>query len=201
MLSFRGTIEMSHFWPLTGKINTGKGLEWEGWFPFTRSIPALNELPPYPAPMTADVITLGWRERLVLPQLGIASLKAKLDTGARSSALHVDDLESFERDGETWLRFVVGTGPRQRIAVHCEAQAFDRRGVRDTGGRLTERWFIRSEVWLAGQRFTVDINLTDRRHMLFPMLLGRTALVGRFAVDPALSYTQPRPVLAVAEAS
>lgn len=148
-----------------------------------------------------DVITLGWRERLALPQLGIATLKVKLDTGARSSALHVDDLENFERDGQTWLRFVVGTGPRERIPVHCEAPALDRRRVRDTGGRHTERWFIRSEVFLAGQRFDVDINLTDRRHMLFPMLLGRTALLGRFAVDPALSYTQPRPHLAMAEAS
>jgi hypothetical protein len=151
--------------------------------------------------MTPDVITLGWRERLALPELGIASLKVKLDTGARSSSLHVDALESFERDGEIWLRFVVGTGPRQRVAVPCEARAHDRRRVRDTGGKHTERWFIRSEVMLAGQRFSVDINLTDRRHMLFPMLLGRTALLGRFAVDPALSYTQPRPVPAVVEAS
>ena len=66
----------------------------------------------------------------------------------------------------------------------------------DTGGRRTLRWFIRTDVVLAGERFAVDINLTDRRHMLFPMLLGRSALHGRFAVDPALSYTQPRPIRA-----
>jgi hypothetical protein len=142
--------------------------------------------------MMADVITLGWRERLALPELGIASLKAKLDTGARSSSLHVETLESFERDGATWLRFTVRTGRRHHVDVQCEAPAVDRRIVTDTGGRRTERWFIRSEILLAGQRFTIDINLTDRRHMLFPMLLGRTALLGRFAVDPALSYTQPR---------
>ncbi|MFC4765293.1 ATP-dependent zinc protease family protein [Dyella koreensis] len=147
----------------------------------------------------ADVITLGWRERLALPELGIATLKAKLDTGARSSSLHVDTLDSFERDGAIWLRFTVSTGRKHRLSVQCEAPALDRRVVTDTGGRRTERWFIRSEVSLAGQRFSVDINLTDRRHMLFPMLLGRTALLGRFAVDPALSYTQPRALPAVTD--
>jgi hypothetical protein len=141
----------------------------------------------------ADVITLGWRERLALPQFGIASLKVKLDTGARSSSLHVDELQTFERDGATWLRFAVGLGRRSVRQVHCEARACDRRVVVDTGGGRSERWFIRTEVMLAGERFEVDMNLTDRRHMLFPMLLGRTALMGRFSVDPSLSYTLPRP--------
>ncbi len=139
-----------------------------------------------------DLITLGWRERLALPQLGIGLLKAKLDTGARSSSLHVDTLESFQHEGATWLRFSIHVGRRQPVDVRCEAPALDRRTVTDTGGRRTERWFIRSEVQLAGQTFDVDINLTDRRHMLFPLLLGRSALNGRFAVDPSLSYTQPR---------
>jgi hypothetical protein len=141
----------------------------------------------------ADVITLGWRERLALPQFGIPALKAKLDTGARSSSLHVDELETFTRDGDTWLRFVVGLGRRSAHKMQCEAQALDRRVVVDTGGGRSERWFIRTEVMLAGERFEVDMNLTDRRHMLFPMLLGRTALMGRFMVNPALSYTLPRP--------
>jgi hypothetical protein len=151
--------------------------------------------------ITAGLITLGWRERLALPQLGIDLLKAKLDTGARSSSLHVDTLEEFQRDGATWLRFTMHVGRRQPVYVSCEAPALDRRAVTDTGGRRTERWFIRSEVQLAGQRFSVDINLTDRRHMLFPLLLGRSALSGRFAVDPARSYTQPRPLLVAPDIS
>ena len=145
--------------------------------------------------INTDLVTLGWRERLALPQLGIGMLKAKLDTGARSSSLHVDTLEAFQRDGVTWLRFTMHVGRRQPVHVCCEAPALDRRAVTDTGGRRTERWFIRSDVQLAGQHFSVDINLTDRRHMLFPLLLGRTALSGRFAVDPARSYTQSRPLL------
>jgi len=148
----------------------------------------------------AEVITLGWRERLALPDLGIQSLKAKLDTGARSSALHVEELETFERDGATWLRFVVRTGRgHHRVGRQCEAPAHDRRVVTDTGGRRTERWFIRTSLVLAGRSFSVDVNLTDRTHMLFPMLLGRTALHGRFAVDPALSYTLPRHPLAATD--
>ncbi len=149
--------------------------------------------------ITAAPLTLGWRERLALPQLGIDMLKAKLDTGARSSSLHVDTLEDFQRDGVTWLRFTMHVGRRQPLDVTCEVLALDRRAVTDTGGRRTERWFIRSEVQLAGQSFHVDINLTDRRHMLFPLLLGRSALMGRFSVDPALSYTQSRPAPVVAD--
>jgi hypothetical protein len=144
----------------------------------------------------ADLIILGWRERLALPQLGIGMLKAKLDTGARSSSLHVDTLEDFQQNGSTWLRFTMHVGRRLSAAVCCETPALDRRVVTDTGGRRTERWFIRSAVQLAGQSFDIDLNLTDRRHMLFPLLLGRSALLGRFAVDPARSYTQSRPLLA-----
>jgi hypothetical protein len=143
----------------------------------------------------ADLITLGWRERLALPELGISMLKAKLDTGARSSSLHVDTLESFRRDDVTWLRFTMHTSRRQPADVCCEVPALDRRTVTDTGGRRTERWFIRTQVQLAGQCFSIDINLTDRRHMLFPLLLGRSALTGRFVVDTAISYTQSRPQL------
>ena len=145
------------------------------------------------ATVTADPLVLGWREWVVLPQLGLGPLKAKLDTGARSSSMHVDTLEEFQRDGAHWLRFTVRLGRREPREICCEAPSTDRRTVTDTGGRRTERWFIRTRVLLAGQMFDIDINLTNRRHMLFPMLLGRTALIRRFAIDPAQSYTQARP--------
>jgi hypothetical protein len=146
-------------------------------------------------------IILGWRERLALPELGIGLLKAKLDTGARSSSLHVDTLETFQRSGDTWLRFSLSIRRRLALEISCEAPAIDRRTVTDTGGRRTQRWFIRTQVTLAGQSFSVDVNLTDRRHMLFPLLLGRSALMGRFAVDPALSYTQSRSAVAATDFS
>lgn len=139
------------------------------------------------------LLVLGWREWLVLPQLGIGPLRAKLDTGARSSSLHVDTLEEFQRDGVHWLRFTLRLGRRQPREVCCEAPSTDRRTVTDTGGRRTERWFIRTGVQLAGLAFDMDVNLTDRRHMLFPLLLGRCALRGRFVVDASRSHSQPRP--------
>jgi hypothetical protein len=137
-----------------------------------------------------DVITLGWRERLALPSLGVPVLKAKLDTGARSSSLHVEWLEVDERADGTWLRFQVRTTRKGGVSEPCEAKAIGQRAVTDSGGHSTTRWFIEAEIELAGERFTAEVNLTDRRHMLFPLLLGRTALHGRFQVDPSLSYSQ-----------
>ena len=144
--------------------------------------------------MIADnPLILGWRERVALPQFGIASLKAKLDSGARSSALHVETLEEFPRDGATWLRFALRVGRRNVRHAQCEARAHDRRAVTDSGGKVGERWFIVTDIALAGVVLRAEVSLTDRRGMLFPMLLGRTALAGRFVIDPALSYTLVRP--------
>lgn len=138
-----------------------------------------------------DLITIGWRERLSLPDLGL-DLKAKIDTGARTSALHVAWLEEFTRDGRTWLRFAVDTARRKSSLRVCEALALDRRDVTDSGGHKTARWFIRSTISLARGHFDAEINLTDRENMLFPMLLGRSALCGRFQVDPECSYVHAR---------
>ena len=136
---------------------------------------------------------IGWREWLALPRLGLDALKVKIDTGARSSSLHVDAIEEFQRDGVTWLRFEVMTGRRGASSARCEAPAFDRREVTDSGGHITSRWFIHTAVRMAGVEWECEINLTNRRNMLFPMLLGRTALGGRFRVDPQLSFACGRP--------
>lgn len=145
--------------------------------------------------LPSDRIVLGWREWIALPQLGIAAIKAKIDSGARTSALHVDALEEYEQDGRRWLRFVVPTGRRNAIPVACAAPAVDRRAVSDSGGHVTTRWFIRTEFALAGRRWQAEINLTSRRNMLFPLLLGRNAL-GGFVVDPGAAYLHGRPTAA-----
>ena len=148
-------------------------------------------------PMLAEPTILGWREWLALPSLGIGPIKAKLDSGARTSSLCVCALETFERAGRLCVRFDVR--PRRRGGpVACEAPVVDRRPVTDSGGHTAERWFIRTEIALAGERFQTDINLTDRRAMLFPLLLGRSALGGRFRIDPALSYTHAKPLSLIA---
>ena len=108
-------------------------------------------------------------------------MKAKIDTGARTSALHVSTLEEFERDGRTWLRFTVDTTRGKSALRQCEALAMDRRDVTDSGGHTTARWFIRSTISIARLHFDAEINLSDQSgNMLFPMLLGRSALCGRF---------------------
>lgn len=132
---------------------------------------------------------VGWREWLALPSLGVARIKAKVDSGARSSALHVVWQERFHVDGAPWVRFAVESDGPGSASVECAAPIIDERNVTDSGGHTTRRPFIRTEACLGDFCWPIEINLTDRRHMLFPMLLGRTAMQQqRLLVDPALSY-------------
>ncbi len=140
-----------------------------------------------------DPVLLGWREWLSLPALGIVAVRAKVDSGARSSALHVQGQEVFMRDGHEFVRFVLDTGMDGQAPQPAEAAVIDRRQVTDSGGHTTERVFIQTRLRLAGQEWEAEVNLTHRRNMLFPMLLGRTALAGRFLVDPASSFRQGDP--------
>jgi len=136
---------------------------------------------------------LGWREWVSLPQLGIGAIKAKLDSGARSSSLSVEGLETFDFGGRLHVRFGVRARRRGTRVVACAAPVLDRRVVTDSGGNREARWFIAGEIVVGGTRIDVEMNLTDRRAMLFPLLLGRSALAGRFRIDCALSYTLARP--------
>jgi hypothetical protein len=129
----------------------------------------------------------GWREWLALPDLGIPAIRAKLDTGARSSALHVDAMELFGRGGRRFVRFSLRPGP-DLAPVEKEAEVVDIRPVTDSGGRRRERPFILTTLQVAGSRWPIEINLTSRADMLFPMLLGRTAMARRLLVDPARSF-------------
>lgn len=138
----------------------------------------------------APVVTriVGWREWLALPELGVVAIKAKIDSGARSSALHVTRQERFEKDGRPWIRFAVESDGPGSVCAETEAEIIDERNVTDSGGHTTRRPFIRTQVRLGDQTWPIEVNLADRRHMLFPMLFGRTAMTGRLVVDPARSF-------------
>ena len=139
------------------------------------------------------MIELGWREWAVLPDLGLPRMRAKIDTGARTSALHVDASWRFAEGGAPWVGFRVRCGKRRVRMVEAAAPLFDEREVVDSGGHRGLRPFLHTTLWLAGQARPVEINLTDRGGMLFPLLVGRTALGGAFTVDPARSFLHPRP--------
>lgn len=143
-------------------------------------------------PIDSGPLLVGWREWLALPALGVHALKAKVDTGARSSALHVENLEIDQSDGQWRARFWLPPGPHLS-PIHIDTPVTDFRQVTDSGGRSSRRPFIRTLAELAGRRWPIEMNLTQRTHMLFPMLLGRTAIAGRFQVDPALSYLHGQP--------
>lgn len=136
--------------------------------------------------------TIGWREWLGLPDLGLPAIRAKVDTGARTSALHVEYSEVELRDGVEWVRFGMRAKRLGRVR-DCAAIVTDRREVTDSSGNRTLRLFIRTTVQLGSQCYPIELNLTRRHEMLFPMLLGRTALAGRWTIDPAGSFLQGRP--------
>ncbi|MEM8712013.1 MAG: RimK/LysX family protein [Planctomycetota bacterium] len=136
-----------------------------------------------------DLPVIGWREWLALPRLGIPKIKAKVDTGARSSALHAFGIERGRAEGRDRIAFY--THPRQRgdgPGISCSADLLDVRTVRSSNGAEEKRYFIRTLARLHGLEWSIELTLAERTDMSFRMLLGREAIRGRFLVDTGRSF-------------
>lgn len=140
---------------------------------------------------------LGWREWFALPALGIDLIKAKIDTGARSSALHTETIELYQKNDENWLMFTVQSRQNQNDKIiECHAPIKDRRLVSDSGGHKQRRYVIETHLLCGQHLIQAEITLTNRDSMRFPMLLGRTALHKRqVLINPNESYLQGKPNL------
>ena len=132
---------------------------------------------------------LGWREWIALPDLGLPAIKAKIDTGARTSALHAFLIEPYTESGTEMIRFLIHPLQRnQEFQVECHAPIHDYREITDSGGHREMRYVIRSKITVADASWSIDLTLTNRDTMRFRMLLGRRAMENRFLVNPGTSY-------------
>jgi len=136
-----------------------------------------------------DFLTVGWREWVTLPELGVGRVKAKVDTGARTSCLHAFDVRPFVENGVQRVEFQLH--PKQRNiekTVVCTADVLDQRTVTDSGGHSEQRWVISTQLSIGAHSWPIEMTLTSRDNMRFRMLLGRTALQNRALVDSSASY-------------
>ncbi len=139
------------------------------------------------------ILTLGWKEWVSLPLLDLPALKVKVDTGAKTSALHAFDIEPFGAATRPLVRFGIHPIPdRPEREVFCSAKVIDRRSITSSNGEMEERYVIETPVNIAGYEWPIEISLSNRESMRFRMLLGRQALGEEVVVNPTESYLQPR---------
>ncbi len=139
-----------------------------------------------------EKLNFGWEEWVALPDLGLPALKAKIDTGARTSALHADDIEIFGPANKPKVRFIVHPIPARRdVAIPCSAALIDRREVTSSNGESESRYVISTTLEVSGQSWPIEITLTNRAGMNSRMLLGRQALQDHISISATEKRLQP----------
>lgn len=142
-----------------------------------------------------DKLRIGWKEWCALPELNIKEIKAKIDTGACTSALHAHVLSISEYGGEQFVRFKIYPHQSDRYAPKvCKARLVAKRYVMSSNGQKEKRYVIKTTVTVGKTSFLTEITLTDRSPLRFRMLLGRLALRRNFLIDPAKAHLQGRPL-------
>lgn len=137
---------------------------------------------------------IGWREWVSLPELGVSRIKAKIDTGARTSSLHAFNVRAFEMDGDSLVRFDIHPYQRSRSeAVEAVARVLEFRSVRSSSGHAARRPVIMTVIEVLGQSWPIEVTLANRDEMGFRMLIGRQAVRGRALVDAQRSYYGGKP--------
>ena len=153
---------------------------------------------------TFDHLTVvGLREWVALPDLGVAGLRAKIDTGARTSSLHATEIEPFVRDGVEWVRFNAHLGTLVQLRHRrCEAPLVAIKTIKSSNGHTQVRYVIRTGLALGDRVWSVEFTLACRKSMRYRLLLGSKALIdGQLVVNPELKYVQDKPVFPVTTTS
>jgi ribosomal protein S6--L-glutamate ligase len=144
--------------------------------------------------MQQQKVVVGSEEWCSFPTLGIPQIKARVDSGAKTSALHAINIAPFIKEEVNWVRFDVNPIQNNlKTVLHCEAQLVGKRVVKSSSGYREQRYVITVELEIGGQKWPVEVTLTNRDSMGFRMLLGREAMSGRMLVDPAQQYLLGEP--------
>jgi ribosomal protein S6--L-glutamate ligase len=144
--------------------------------------------------MLQEKVIVGSEEWCAFPALGIPTIKARVDSGAKTSALHAINIAPFIKEGENWVKFDVNPIQKNiKTVIHCEAKLVGKRIVKSSSGFREQRYVIASELEIGGQHWAIEITLTNRDSMGFRMLLGREAMSGRVLVDPEQKYLLGQP--------
>ncbi|WP_417455420.1 ATP-dependent zinc protease [Kiloniella sp.] len=139
------------------------------------------------------ITEIGWREYVGLPEFHIEHVKAKIDSGARTSALHAEEITPFDENGIDYVSFLIPFIGCEK-GIRCSAKIVDRRPIKNTGGVAEERYIVKTTLTLGEMRWPVEVSLTSRQSMRFPVIIGRTAIRDKgFLLNAGRSYLSGRP--------